>query len=207
MRCNPNIRALQDEVASGAIGEVTAVSADFGFVPDKPPEHRLFDPALGASAILDLGVYTTTFVWLLLGAPLAVQAAGRLSDRGIDVSCSSVLSYETATAATCCTITGFTPRRAFIGGSLGHIDVAPPFHNPHEFTVTVGTQTRRSSIPVEGRGYVHEIEEVHRCLRSGATESDLVPLDDTVAILGVLDTMRDQVGCTLPGDPGWAAVG
>jgi predicted dehydrogenase len=205
MRCHPNILALHEVVDSGEIGEVTAVGADFGFVSDKPPEHRLFDPALGGSAILDIGVYTTTFVWTLLGTPREVQSTGELSDRGIDLSCASVFSYDGATATTNCTMTSFTPRRAFVGGTRGHIDVLPPFHHPSEFTVTVGDTTRVHSLPVSGRGYVHEIEEVHRCLRSGAAESELVPLDDTVEILRVLDSMRSQVGSTLPGDPGWRA--
>jgi predicted dehydrogenase len=206
MRCNPNIRAMQELVRSGAIGEITAVGADFGFVPDRPPEHRLFNPALGASALLDLGVYTTTFVWLFLGRPADVQSAGVLSDRGIDLSCASVLSYDNATATIACTMTAFTPRTAYVGGTKGHIDVPAFFNKPREFSVTADGQTERHSVPVRGNGYVDEIEEVHRCLRAGAQESVLVPLDETVAILEVLDQMRHQVGSTLPGDEGWAPV-
>ncbi len=205
MRCNPNIRAIQDIVRSGVIGEVTAVSVDFGFVPDKPPEHRLFDPALGASALLDLGVYTTTFIWLFLGEPTTVQSTGVLSDRGVDLSCASVFSYEAATATSLCTMTAFTPRQAYVGGTRGHIAVPPFFHHPAEFTVTVGEEAQRHAEPVAGHGFVHEIEEVHRCLAAGATESELVPLDETVAILRILDTLRAQVGSKLPGDPGWSA--
>jgi predicted dehydrogenase len=204
MRCNPNIRAMQEVVASGEIGTVSTVGADFGFVPDKPPEHRLFDPSLGGSAILDIGIYTTTFVWLFLGTPREVQSAGVLSERGIDLSCSSVLSYDSATATTNCTMTGFTPHRAYVGGTKGSIDVSPIFHKAHEFTVTVGERSRTHSLQVAGAGYVDEIEEVHRCLREGATESTLVPLDDTVEILQILDTMRQQVGSTLPGDAAWS---
>jgi predicted dehydrogenase len=203
MRCNATIREMQDVVRSGVIGEVTAVGADFGIKPDKPPEHRLFNPALGASAILDIGIYPTTFVWLFLGAPTAVQSTGVLSERGVD----SVFSYDDAMATVLCTMTSFTPTQAYIGGTRGRIDVAPRFHTPREFTVTVGTDVQRHGRAIEGNGYVAEIEEVQRCLRSGATESELVPLDDTVAILRVLDQMRFQVGSVLPGDSGWPAVG
>jgi predicted dehydrogenase len=206
MRCNPNIRAMQELVRSGVIGEVTAAGADFGFVPDKPPDHRLFDPALGASALLDLGVYTTTFIWLFLGRPSSVQSAGQLSDRGIDLSCASVLSYGNATATSACTMTAFTSRTAYVGGTRGHIDVPAFFNKPREFSVTVDGHTERHAVPVRGIGYVDEIEEVHRCLRRGAAESELVPLDETVAILQVLDQMRHQVGSTLPGDEGWTPV-
>lgn len=201
MRCNPNVMAMRDIAASGALGDVTAVGADFGFVPDKPPEHRLFDPALGASAVLDLGVYVTTFVWLFMGKPHAVQSTGTLSERGIDLSCASVSSYDAGAATVHCTMTAFTPGRAYVAGNRGRIDVDKRFHAPTGFTVTVDGETTSHAYPVSGHGYVHEIEEVHRCLRAGATESDLVPLDDTVAILAVLDEMRAQIGSRLPGDP------
>jgi predicted dehydrogenase len=44
--------------------------------------------------------------------------------------------------------------------------------------------------PVEGNGYHHQAAEVIRCLRRGDTESPRMPLDETVAILGTLDTLR-----------------
>lgn len=201
MRCNPNIVAMRDIAASGALGDVTAVGADFGFVPDKPPEHRLFDPALGASAVLDIGVYVTTFVWLFMGRPRTVQSTGTLSERGIDLSCASIFKYDPGAATAHCTLTAFTPGRAYVAGDRGRIEVSSRFHAPTEFTVTVDEETTSHAHPVSGDGYVHEIEEVHRCLRAGATESDLVPLEDTVAIMAVLDQMRAQVGSRLPGDP------
>jgi len=51
---------------------------------------------------------------------------------------------------------------------------------------------------VLGHGYTHEIIEVERCLRAGLRESPLIPLDETVAILAVMDTMREQIGVVLP---------
>ena len=33
-----------------------------------------------------------------------------------------------------------------------------------------------------------------RCLRNGETESPLVPLDETVALMRLMDTIRDQIG-------------
>src|SRR6266516_1913676 len=54
--------------------------------------------------------------------------------------------------------------------------------------------------PLAGNGYQPEIVEVERCLRAGELESPEVPLDDTVAILYVLDEVRAQVGVTYPAD-------
>src|SRR5215471_12412397 len=51
-----------------------------------------------------------------------------------------------------------------------------------------------------GRGYGPEVAEVERCLRAGELESPLVPLDETVAILEVLDGVRAQLGVHYPAD-------
>jgi hypothetical protein len=40
----------------------------------------------------------------------------------------------------------------------------------------------------------YEAEEVMRCLREGRTESDLIPLDTTLAVMSTLDTALQQIG-------------
>jgi predicted dehydrogenase len=45
-------------------------------------------------------------------------------------------------------------------------------------------------ISYKGNGYVHEIEEVHRCLLDGATESSIVPLSLSIATLEVIDAIK-----------------
>jgi len=40
----------------------------------------------------------------------------------------------------------------------------------------------------------HEAAEVGRCLQAGLTESPLLPLEETLAIMGTLDEVRRQIG-------------
>src|SRR5665811_1358672 len=49
MRCNPNIRRIQEMVRAGACGTVGQLRAELGFVAD-PNSARLWDPALAPSA-------------------------------------------------------------------------------------------------------------------------------------------------------------
>ena len=201
MRCNPNIRALQAMIDGGAIGEVRQIDATFGFVADKPPDHRLFDPALGASSLLDIGIYPLTFAWMLLGAPTQISSSGQLSERGIDLACASVLSYDDGREARiACSMLEDLPCTATVQGSAGQIELAPRFHEAREFTVTTDAGRSTHSDTIRGLGYIHEVEEVHQCLRDGRTESPLVPLDETVALMRIMDTIRAQIGSTLPGD-------
>lgn len=47
--------------------------------------------------------------------------------------------------------------------------------------------------PYPGIGYQFEISEVSRCVAEGLTESPLMPLDDTLAVMKVMDDIRDQL--------------
>jgi hypothetical protein len=40
----------------------------------------------------------------------------------------------------------------------------------------------------------HEAIEVDRCLREGLTESPLMPLAETLAVMGTMDEIRRQIG-------------
>ncbi len=55
---------------------------------------------------------------------------------------------------------------------------------------------RELQLPATGAGYSHEIDEVNACLRDGRTESAVMPLDDTLAVQGVLAEAGEQLGLT-----------
>jgi predicted dehydrogenase len=199
MRCNPVVRRLQQLLGSGVLGEVRQIRADIGFVVDKPPTDRLLDPALGGGALLDMGIYPLTFAHLFLGEPSAIAATAALSDAGVDLNLALSLGYRNgAVAALSASMTAWAAKTASIATDLGRIDLPAPFHNPTTATWTPMTtgpgepQEIRSELP--GTGYTHEAREVVRCLRSGETESPLVPLDETVALMRLMDRIRDQVG-------------
>jgi len=46
--------------------------------------------------------------------------------------------------------------------------------------------------PMGGNGYGYEAAEVVRCLRSGLTESPMMPLDDSIAVMETLDILRSS---------------
>lgn len=52
--------------------------------------------------------------------------------------------------------------------------------------------------PFLKNGYEYEAMEVIRCLREGRTESELVPLDDSIAVMRILDTCRANAGFKFP---------
>ena len=78
MACHPMIRTLLALLAAGEHGTARQVHADLGFVVDADPDDRLLDPALGAGALLDMGIYPLTFAHLVLGEPERLAAVADL---------------------------------------------------------------------------------------------------------------------------------
>ncbi|WP_282702218.1 Gfo/Idh/MocA family oxidoreductase [Streptomyces sp. CC219B] len=203
MYCNPVIRKLKGLVADGAIGEVRSVQADFGLAGPFPPAHRLRDPLQGGGALLDLGVYPVSFAHLLLGEPSDLTARAVLSDEGVDLQTGALLSWESgALASVHCSIIGGTATSASVTGSLGRIDLPSGFFHPDHFVLHRDGRDPEKFLadPADGPRSTlrHEATEVMRALRAGETESPLVPLDGTLAVMRTLDAIRERVGVRYP---------
>ncbi|MEV7344350.1 Gfo/Idh/MocA family oxidoreductase [Streptomyces sp. NPDC093544] len=203
--CNPLIRRLKALVEDGVVGEVRTVQADFGISGPFPPSHRLRDPAQGGGALLDLGVYPVSFAQLLLGEPSDVVASAVLSDEGIDLQTGAVLSFESgALASVHCSLTGGTPIAASVTGSEGRIDIPNGFFSADRFVVHRDGRDPEefTADPAHGprNSLKHEAAEVMRALRAGETESPLVPLDGTLAVMRTLDAIRDRIGVRYPSE-------
>jgi hypothetical protein len=54
--------------------------------------------------------------------------------------------------------------------------------------------------PYEGNGYVHEVSESQRCWRAGLIESPQMTHDETLALMGVMDEIRRQIGVRYEAD-------
>ena len=194
--------------------DTTRMRAELGFVVSAGPDDRLLDPALGASALLDMGIYPLTFAHLMLGAPEQLTATASLSEGGIDLDVAIAGRYPGGTLATMsASMTSWSDRSAAIATDTGRVELHGQFHHPdkavfHPFdpgsTNDVSGRAEPVDVlgrePVLGRGYAHEIAEVDRCVRAGLRESPLVPHDQTLAIMRQLDDVRQQVGVTHPAD-------
>ncbi len=200
-RFMPALAAVRAVIASGEIGVVTQVIADFGFSAPQDPAHRVNDPALGGGALLDLGIYPLSIAAALLGPVKSVLAQAELGPTGVDLQTAFSLRHEGGGVALCsCALNARTPAELTVSGALGHVRMNTMFHRTTSITVSTEQGVRIISTPYLGNGYVHEAIEAGRCLRAGLLESAIMPLDETVALMGVLDTIRMQIGLRYPAD-------
>lgn len=196
----PHIAYLREVLASGALGEIRTVTGDHGQWFPENAEHRLFAPELGGGALLDLGIYPISFAHSVLGTPQHITAVSDPAFTGVDGQTSAVFQYANGAHAIVTTTLGArTVNRAAVSGTLGRVDIDPVFYTPTSLTVTIeGQEPEHKEFPHEGHGLRHEAAEVGRCLRAGEAESAIMPLDETVAIMGVLDEIRRQIGLVYP---------
>ncbi len=198
-RFQPAVVRARELIAAGAIGELLTVQGEFCAYRPYDPTGRLFDLALGGGSILDLGVYPVSLAQHLMGRPASVTATGTLFPNGADASAAIHLAYDDGRAAALvCSLAGEAPGRALVLGTGGSIEIEPPFHNPSRVVVRRnGEAPEALDLPPTGTGYLHQAEEVHRCLAAGLVESPVMPLDDTLDVMWVLEEALGRLGITM----------
>jgi predicted dehydrogenase len=201
MRLNPLIIKAQEIAASGRIGDVISVHADLSHLFPYDPNHRLYDLAAGGGSLLDLGVYPATFAWLFLGRPDVVQTVGALAPTGADASAAMQWGYADGRfAQVSCSAQGTNPLTGLVAGTAGWISIGQRVHRAPYITVHDDAGDEEFRQTITATGFDHEINEVARCLRAGELESPRAPLDETLAILEVLDQARAQLGVRYAAD-------
>lgn len=205
-RFNPLIVKVRELVADGRIGEVRSVSAELGMIGPDDPHHRLWDPALGGGALLDVGVYPVAFAQMLLGTPAEVRVTGSLTARGVDAEAGLMLSWPGGARAHLeASLVSPVPGGAVILGTEGRIEIPPRFHSPALIRY-VHTPARGVEEPElhdadrEGRGYVPMLRAVAQAVREGRTECAQMPLSDTIDVMRILDEALRSLGVQYP-DP------
>jgi predicted dehydrogenase len=193
----PHIARIREILAAGTLGEIVYVTAEHGQWFAQNAAHRLFAPVLGGGALLDLGIYPISFAHFVLGPPRDITAVSTPAFTGVDGTTSMLMRYESgAHAVLTTTLAAASANPAAIYGTEARIEIDGTFYVPSSFRVVsrTGEVLETFTSPPEGRGMQYEAAEVNRCLRAGLTESPLLPLDESLAIMGVLDEVRAQIG-------------
>ncbi len=200
----PHYDVVRQLLADGALGDLVTLTADHGQYFDFDPEFRLFNPRLAGGALLDLGIYPVSFASFVQGTPDRITATGTLASTGVDGQVSAVLGTDGGLQAVVnTTLFAKTPTTATISGTTARIEIPGDFYMPQPVTLIDRDGERRTweGVAVRGHeGLAYEAAELARVVSEGRTESDLLPMDETLSIMGTLDELRRQVGAVLPGD-------
>lgn len=194
----PATQEVVNAVRRGDIGTVLGITADFCYASTPEEEEKLFLNNMAGGSLLDVGVYDLHFAAMFLGsAPESVCGLATTKD-GVDTQMHLLLRYgnEVMVSVTSA-ISVEKPADAYIYGSKGYIHV-PHFYGANDFYVHIGDEVKHIEKPALGDGFEEEIYEACRVIRAGETESQTLPLDETIAILEIMDEARRQNNISYP---------
>jgi predicted dehydrogenase len=118
----PHYLKVKTLIEEGKLGQIRGVLANFGFKPADPVPQRLFDPALGGGALLDIGIYPVFLAQSILGVPDEIIAHMNPAPTGVDEQCAIQFKFRDGRSASLfSTLASNLETDADIFGSSGRI--------------------------------------------------------------------------------------
>jgi dihydrodiol dehydrogenase / D-xylose 1-dehydrogenase (NADP) len=212
---------LQKKIQSGVIGHMRRSIVEIGLVLDwdaLPDSHRIKDPALGAGALLDIGIYPLTYSSLIMGGgklgvdhPVPAVTSCMTINKGVDESDVIVLQYNTGTNTESTAIVMATMHHANpqefgrIEGTKGSItlytELGPSCPTGFRVTDSAGkVEDFKFEHPAGIVGFIYEADAVAQDIAAGKTENAIMPLDETMRVMKLMDEIRRQNGLVYPAD-------
>ncbi len=199
----PHMVRIRELLADGALGDIRAVLADHTQRISSDPEHRLNALELGGGALLDLGIYPVSFAWDVLGAPDTIAASATLGPTGADSEVATIFTHASGAVSTSLSASHAAgPNAAHIIGTEARIEIDAVWYCPTSFRLKTadGTVLEEYTSQIEGRGMQYQALAAEAYIAAGKTDSELLPIDETVAIMATLDEVRSLIGVRYPGE-------
>lgn len=182
------VRVIKQVLESGELGELRHINVSFRFLLDRPGTIKM-QPALGGGALYDVGCYPVNFIGMVTGRlPVSCKAVSE-TEQGVDTNLSALLQYDDGLIANIhCGFNAFGRNYAEIIGTKGMLVVDKPFLDDAG-TLYLHTSEGVRELPVsESDRYQAEIRHFSSAILN--EPSRLIPLDETVRNMQVLDMIR-----------------
>ncbi len=193
-------RAIINEVLdSGIIGKVSTLTANLSYAISGI--YRLTAPELAGGALLDVGVYGLNFALMHFGTDIErIESSVKWTDTGVDGMESITIHFKDGRMAVLTHgIYARSDRKGIFYGDKGYM-VVENINNPQSVSVYDGWDrlVKRIEVPEQISGYEYQFLEAFEQIKKGAVESVSMPLDDSIFVMEVADTIRKQWGLVYP---------
>lgn len=198
-RYMPSRDMIQKIVDSGIIGQVNTLTANLSYKIDG--KQRIVDPALAGGALLDIGVYGLNFALMHFGDDIdRIESSVQLTPEGVDSMETITIFYKNGRMAVLThSIYARSDRKGIFHGDKGYI-VVENINNPQSVSVYDDKDNllQFHEVLPQINGYEYEFSEAVRCIREGRTESNSMPLAESVKVMKIMDALRAKWGVVYP---------
>ena len=192
-RYMPSRQIIADVLDSGIVGKPCMISAHLSYdITFKP---RIMQKELAGGALLDLGVYGLNFCLMNFGDDIKrIDSSVKFASTGIDESESITLHYSDGKmAVVICSVDCAGGREGIIHCEKGQI-VIDNINCPTRMDVFGPDETfiMHKDFPLRVSGYEYEFEEAVKLIGAGKIESDSMPLEESIKVMKLCDSIRDS---------------
>lgn len=194
----PLYKKLKTIVDSGAIGKVKMIQVNFGSCKEYDVNNRFFSKELAGGALLDIGVYATSFARFFMKSKAnVVLTTANYFETGVDETSGIILKNpDGEMAVMALTMRAKQPKRGVIAGEKGYIEIVE-YPRAHQATITY-TEDGRTEVIEDGvsdKALQYEVEDMESYIRQGKGQENLEIVRDVMA---TLTAIRQQWGMEYP---------
>lgn len=198
-RYMPSRRIIDEVLESGMVGKVKALSANLSYNISR--KERVIKAELAGGALLDVGIYALNFAVMHFGKDIErVESSAFMTDGGVDGMDSITIYYKDGRAAFLnAGIYARSDRKGIFYAEGGYI-IVENINNPSKVSVYDLQDKLIKEIQMPGQitGYEYELLECEKCLSQGKTESNSMPLSESLYMMNQMDSLRKSWGMIYP---------
>lgn len=192
--------SLKQAIAGGEFGDILRMTGSFSFRSQAPLEDRTFNRDLAGGSLLDVGVYPLSMMCYFKDAlPEKVQTMYMRGVTEVDDLCSFQVQFaDGGVGQGFSALNVTTDSTLTLYGTKGWA-VIPDFWHPTRYIAQFpGKEAETREFPAENEGFWHEFEYAANCILRGETDQCIIPLEETLAIMKIMDGIRAEMGVAYP---------
>ena len=194
----PLYKKLKEMISEGAIGDVKMVQVNFGSCKEYDVTNRFFSKELAGGALLDIGVYATSFArFFMKSKPNVVLTTANYFETGVDETSGILLKNpDGEMAVMALTMRAKQPKRGVVAGEKGFIEI---YDYPRAAKATITyTETGKTEVIEEGdstKALQYEVADMQNYVWNNGGDENLAIVRD---VMETLTSIRNQWGMVYP---------
>lgn len=194
----PLYKKLREIVKSGVIGKVKMVQVNFGSCKEYDVTNRFFSKELAGGALLDIGVYATSFArYFMESKPNVILTTAKYFETGVDEQSGIIMKNDCdQMAVMALTMRAKQPKRGVVAGELGYIEVNNyPRADKATIFYSEDGRTEELSLGETAKALNYEVKDMQEYITNNTGDDQLAL---TVDVTHLLSEIRNQWGLVYP---------